>query len=276
MSVSRSRLGLPDRLPGLDDRAGPALPLSAVDGQALVERIVERARAEHPGKRTRRFRAPWFALAAIVVAGSATATGIVVQRRAVPRTLPEEPPAVGFRSPEPAATRLRRMGRRPPPEVSSSAPAPSASVQVRPSPLPVEKPADRLGAANELRRAQRWREAEAAYLAVVTQAPAAPEAYVARLAAASLRLEHLGDPAGALRLYESSAPGGALGVEGLFGTARCHRALGQSAEESAALTAVVSRYPTSLQADRARQRLRELQGSAQPSPTSASIEERAP
>jgi TolA-binding protein len=118
--------------------------------------------------------------------------------------------------------------------------------------------ADRLGLANDLRRARRWRDAEAAYLAIATDYPAAPEAYVATLAAAALRLEHLGDPAGALLLYQSSSRRGPLGVEAMFGVARSERALGRPDAEAAALQTVIQAYPNSLQADRARRRLGEL------------------
>ena len=118
--------------------------------------------------------------------------------------------------------------------------------------------ADRLAAAVDLRRAGQWQAAEVAYLNVAAQYPRAPEAYVATLAAGALRLEHLEDPVGALRLYESLAHGSALGVEALSGVARCYQALGNRTAELSALRSVIDAYPTSIQADRARVRLKQL------------------
>ena len=55
------------------------------------------------------------------------------------------------------------------------------------------------------------------------------ESYAATVALASLRLEHLGNPRGALALYESALsarPGGALPAQAEAGAARCRRVLG--------------------------------------------------
>jgi tetratricopeptide (TPR) repeat protein len=251
--MTKSRQGFPS----LDGQAGPAVPLSPGESAALVERVIDRvlSRTERP----RKLRLAWLALAAIVVAASAGAATWVAQRRTpagiapsasdVPLSAPSQgrayrlypalPIPLSVAEPQPSTPRR-----------SLALPPPSGSIKIT--------AADGIGAANELRRAGRWQAAEAKYREVVADFPSAPEAYVATLAAAALRLEHLGDPAGALRLYQSLSRGGSLGVEAMFGVARCHRALGQTAAEKAALEAVVSAYPTSLQSDRARQRLGEI------------------
>jgi tetratricopeptide (TPR) repeat protein len=118
---------------------------------------------------------------------------------------------------------------------------------------------DQLARANLMRQAGRWKDAEAAYVGIAKRFTGASEAEVASLAAATLRLEHLADPEGALRLYESVARGGRLNVEALFGVARCQRALGNQPAEQAALSKVIEQAPQSLQADRARPRLLQLQ-----------------
>ena len=92
--------------------------------------------------------------------------------------------------------------------------------------------------------------------------PGTATAYVARVAAASLRLDHLGDPAGALALYRGALAGGALGEEALLGTARCHRALGDRASEAATLRRLLAAHPRSLLAAQASARLAELEGRA--------------
>ena len=59
----------------------------------------------------------------------------------------------------------------------------------------------------------------------------ADEAYAATVALASLRLEHEGDPEGALALYERALamrPEGVLSAQARAGAARCRRTLGES------------------------------------------------
>jgi len=120
------------------------------------------------------------------------------------------------------------------------------------------KVVDELSAANALRRQSRWQAAEAAYRSIAARYLRTQEATVAQLAAAELRLDHLGDAAGALRLYQAVPRSNALGVEALFGVSRAYRTLGNSAAESAALRSLLDAYPTSLQADGARTRLQQL------------------
>jgi hypothetical protein len=91
--------------------------------------------------------------------------------------------------------------------------------------------------------------------------PRSPEAYTARVAAAALHLEHLGDPRGALSLYQAALAGGgsgALSEEARWGIAACNRALGDRAAEASALRAFVAAHPHSLMLPHAQRRLEEL------------------
>lgn len=119
---------------------------------------------------------------------------------------------------------------------------------------------DLLRRANALRSQRRWGEAERAYVEVTSAHSATHAAYVARVAAAALRLEHLGDAAGAARLYRAAiAHGGALDAEARHGLARAYARLGRRAEEADALRGLVSRHPSSPFAGAARARLTALE-----------------
>lgn len=247
----------------LDAGLGPALPMDPLAFDRIVEQAVETIL---DGSRTvERPRRPWqwLALAAIVVAstaGAATLTArhfIVARAPALASSNVLVPLGVNSKILHPPKHRSNDVDELPATATTSMPTSPSPSVPL-PSPPKPAAAEDRLAQANQLRQAGRWQEAEAAYLQIATHYAAAPEAEVASLAAAALRLEHLSDPQGALRLYESLAQGGRLSVEARFGVARCQRALGNPAAEAAALAMVVELAPQSLQADRARQRLSQL------------------
>jgi hypothetical protein len=118
-----------------------------------------------------------------------------------------------------------------------------------------------LAQANELRRAQQWGPATAVYERIIRQFPASAEAYSAKVAAASLRLEQLGDPASARRLYGQAlrSPGtGALDEEILWGLGRAERAAGDPRAERATLERLLATHPQTVHAAYARARLRQL------------------
>jgi len=118
---------------------------------------------------------------------------------------------------------------------------------------------DLLERANRLRAEHRWRAAERLYTRVFSGHPAVLQARSAMVAAASLRLEHLNDARGALRLYQrvvgETAATGDLAEEALWGVAEAHRVLGNTAAETKTLERFLSAYPNSVLAPRARQRL---------------------
>ena len=120
---------------------------------------------------------------------------------------------------------------------------------------------DPLRLANRLRQQQKWRQAEQTYRRVSATYPGSTSAYVALVAAAAIRLEHLDDSAGALDLYRlaiSANPDGVLDLEARFGIARCWRTRGETERESEALSALLQRYPAGPVAARARNRLERI------------------
>jgi len=268
----------PRTFPGLDADLGPARPLSRADTEWLVEQVVGHVR--EPETRPRRLSLRALSLAAIVVVSSAAAAAVVHQKiqqnDAVTEPVVAAPPrqtnkpthghAEPERALEPSASVTPDSPNDPGVEVAPGSKAPvirevtppvtSASSAV--SATRGYAIVDELSAANDLRRRAEWQAAEAAYRSIAAQYPRAPEAAVAQLAAAELRLEHLGDAAGALRLYQAVPRSSALGVEALFGVSRAYRALGSADAEAAALRSLLAAFPTSLQADGARARLKQL------------------
>jgi tetratricopeptide (TPR) repeat protein len=248
-----------DVLP-LDGADGPALRLSAADADALVARIVGRAWPEPMV--TARLRSRWLLVAAVLGLTGIAAGWVAVKHPS--RPLAAAAPA----APAPPPITLAAPKRPAAPEVATAAP-PSPSITAAPRTRPAtpaqsaEAAADLLRDANQLRGQGRWQDAEQAYTRVLGAFPGTAQAYVATLSAASLRLEHLGDPAGALRLYQSVRSGGALAEEAELGVARCYRALGDPTSEAQALRRFLASRPGSLLREQAEQRLQQLTGATQ-------------
>jgi len=238
----------PDDTPGafalLDslDEPGPALPISDAQAQLLVQGAM--AGAARPMRAPRRMTR--FAVAATlcaVVAGTAAAAIWYTKQKPVELPAPAAPAPI----------------KPPPPPVS----APSF---VPPPPPVVETPhhppaaQDLLRLANQRRAQHQWRDAQSLYRRVEREYTGSESAYVAMLADASLRLEHLHDAHGALGLYRTAlAKGpGSLREEAGFGVAESYRALGQKKAEAQALDSFVAAHPDSPMTPRARERLEEL------------------
>jgi tetratricopeptide (TPR) repeat protein len=144
----------------------------------------------------------------------------------------------------------------PPPQPTQKEPAPP-----RPKPKRDESPADLLGEANAKRAAKQWRESDALYARVVESAPKTLAAQTALIASASLRLEHLGDPKGALQRFRRAlaiAPKGALAEDARWGIVEATRAIGDRAAEAAALDEFLAKHASSPLAPRAKARRAEL------------------
>jgi tetratricopeptide (TPR) repeat protein len=245
----------------LDDRPGPARPLSEQAAAALVAGAL--AQAATPAAARRRPR--WMRLAAsgavlALVSGAVAATLHVLHTRHASPTRAvgddDEPQTTLAPAPLPATVASTA-----PAEMSATAPAPAAQVPAPVAPARAMPAADLLLQANRLRAEKRWRDAEKIYSRVVHAFPNGDEAVVAALAAASLRLEHLRDPRGALALYQSSInrrPGGPLAEEARFGIAQAWGALGDREAETRALEAFLRLHPDSVLHDRARARLSQL------------------
>jgi len=79
-----------------------------------------------------------------------------------------------------------------------------------------------------------------------------------------LRLDHLGDPAGALRNFDAylrATRRGVLAQEAAYGRIRALRRLGRRTAELRELRGFLKRYPGALQAPLVRRRLKALLGS---------------
>jgi hypothetical protein len=147
--------------------------------------------------------------------------------------------------------------------IFDEAPAPSPPRRDRPrtKPAPRESAADLLGEANAKRAAKQWRESDALYTRVVERAPKSFAAQTALIASASLRLEHLGDPKGALQRFRRAlaiAPSGALAEDARWGIAEAARATRDRAAEATALDDFLAHHASSPLAPRARARRAEL------------------
>ena len=95
-----------------------------------------------------------------------------------------------------------------------------------------------------------------AYRRVRLRSSAGPSGYVATIAEAEIRLEHLGEVRGAIRLFRAAiAAGGALDGEARYGLARAYREADEPAKERAALEDFLTRHPSSPLAALASKRL---------------------
>lgn len=136
-------------------------------------------------------------------------------------------------------------------------PSRQADTRTIPSNAPVAAE-DLLGEANALRGQRRYGQALNKYLEVVRRHPGSPQAGAARLAAATLRLEHEHDPQGAIALLENGGVGQVPEAQYLLGES--YRAAGRSEREQEVLRSFVARHPNHPLAPKARRRLEALDG----------------
>lgn len=119
-------------------------------------------------------------------------------------------------------------------------------------------PPDLLARASRLRAQGKRVEAAAAYEEVVRQQPGTAASYVAKVSLAQLRA---GQPGAAIRLLSSARaqqPGGVLQLEIARGLVRAYRARGERSLEKKELRRVLALQSTGAAAERARQRLKEM------------------
>ncbi len=228
----------------LDDRAGPARPISDKKAQMMIASALRAA-----GRPKRRLLPVAAAVFAAIIAPTAVAAWWVVERMKEPSPPPKTPPVAPQKPPmiqaSPKPITLDRKKRRP-----KRKRAPQA-----------ERPEDLLAKANALRGARAWAKAKAAYLKVVVRHPKTSSAYIAQVAAASIALEQLDDPKGALKLLTGARraqPQGPLDAEILWAKSRAHRHLGQKDKERSALRALIDTHPDTPPALPARQRMKAL------------------
>jgi hypothetical protein len=239
----------PDDTPGafalLDslDEPGPAAPIGDANARLMIQNAIARTMA--PMRPPRHF-ARYAVAATICVAIAGTAAAAIWYTKSKPV---QELPA-------PAAPV--------PPHIEPPPLPPAPAIEPPPAPaITPHKPSaaqDLLRQANERRAQRRWRDAQALYRRVEREYPGSSPAYVAMLAEASLRLEHLHDAKGALALYHGAFAKGpaTLREEAAFGVIECYHALHRTKDEKRALEKFVAEHPDSPVAPRARERLQEL------------------
>jgi len=233
---------------------------------------------EVAGRRRQPRRWAWMAAAAsVLLASLATAAMVPAVRRALPLFGPAAGDANRREVGGPARSERARpasggaQAERP----SDGVPAPSAEpappeAAGEPPPAPAAKgsaartnraapAADLLfSQANAARRNADVRKAVALYHELQRLHPAAPEALVSRVALGRLLLERAGDARGALAEFDgylARAPEGALAEEALFGKASALMRLGRASEEKQTWRRLIERFPSSVYAERARERL---------------------
>lgn len=148
----------------------------------------------------------------------------------------------------PSTTQVRRTAQR-----SANVTTPRQTTPAAP-----KQAEDLLAKANVERRAGRYSAALEIYQSVMRQFPSSRQAEVARLAAASLRLEHLDDVDGAEALYDQGARGGSMSAEALYGLAEAKRRRGDRDGERAVLRRLVDEHSESPLSRSAGKRLESL------------------
>lgn len=239
----------------LDDRPGPAR-FSPGQREAMIRGAIEAWQAESAPAGPRRRYVRLLPLAALTFAVTGAAAALWYGVGAPARDEPARPAVVA-----PRPVRAVEAGGEPTAQPGVS---PLAAEERTNQAAPENRAAqDLLQLANRMRRERRWREAEQTYQRVYLQYPGSMSAYVARVAAASIQLEHLGDARGALRLYRqavASRPGGALEIEARQGIARSWRRLGDRKREKEALGELLEKDASGPAAEQARRRLEVMAG----------------
>jgi len=116
--------------------------------------------------------------------------------------------------------------------------------------------------ARKRRAARDWRGAARAYRALLRHHGGSAETGAARVALGMLLLDHLGNPAGALRLFQrylAETRLGPLAQEAAYGRIRALHRLGRRAAELRALRQFLHLYPGALQEPFVRKRIMALQ-----------------
>ncbi len=126
-----------------------------------------------------------------------------------------------------------------------------------------------LRVARSRRAARSWRKAATAYKELIERFPGVGAARAAMVSRGLILLEHLRQPAAALRSFERylSSGGGALAPEAEWGRIRALGALGRRRAEAAALRRFLRRHKGSARARGAARRLRELVRGSQVRPS---------
>ena len=251
----------------LDERPGPAARLTRERAAAMIDAALldfDGALAAGKARERRRSLFPLLAIAASVLLGL---VGVAAAARfyfhfdertpvSPTQSLLVEPQAAPHKRPQPALPVT--------PSPISETPVEATPLRAAAKPARAGAPEDLLQKANRLRADGQFREAAQTYALVYERFPKSSSAYVARVAAAAIQLEHLSNPTLARRLFEQGLreqPAGALDLEARQGLSTALRDLEDRPAEIRALQALVNAHPDSPAARRAQVRLREIDGS---------------
>jgi hypothetical protein len=231
--------------PSLRDEMKPR-----ADDQVLVQRVVGSARRGVSQGRTR-IRVALLA-AAVVLIGTVALAGLGVFSSKPPAVLD---PGVAPAIPQPRAPLV-------PDTVPPPSPVPSAKLEL-PPPRPSAPPksasepsaAELFAEASELRRNGKNAAAVQRYELLSARFPGSREEIASRVLSGNLVLAS--DPARALQRFEAylATKNGALAEEAMLGRALALDRLGRSGEARQAWQDLLTRFPDSVQASRARARL---------------------
>ncbi|HEY2735758.1 MAG TPA: hypothetical protein VGI70_17290 [Polyangiales bacterium] len=261
----------------LDDQPGPAARLSRDRVAAMIDAAMLDFDASSPSRRSANVngasRRRWLQTISIAAGALLAMAGAAAAARFYfhfdePSRAPLAPPTAVTPIPPQSAHALLAPEPIPAPEddaVPAVAPPPrAASKSARAS-----APEDLLQKANRLRSDAQFREAALTYSQVYERFPKSSSAYVARVAAAAIELEHLSNPTAARRLFEQALrdqPSGALDLEARQGLSVALRDLEDRPGEVRALRSLVEAHPDSPAARRAQVRMRELHASVSDAP----------
>ena len=240
-----------------------AAPADVFADERAVAGVLRRLEAPTTEPRRRRLA---LALSAVLVAGAAAAAGGVllkhdegdrVETGAAQAAAPQahEPSAMRVREPAPAASVPA-----PEPAVQPADDAPAAPVgdAAKVASAEPETAAELFAKANQLRRQGKDAPATDVYRELQRRFAGSAEARQAMVTLGWLLLDR-SRPAEALQQFELYLKqGGAASEDALVGQALAQQRLGRLADERRTLAALVSRYPTSANAARAKKRLTEL------------------
>lgn len=249
-----------DKLFPLDSSSGP-VRFTPDKARAIVENALDQWQADRPKVVYGRWRKALL-LAAATFAIASAAAGLFYVGYA-----DTNHPSAGLSNLSQQSTQKAIPTRAVVTEVSEAAdnqpPAPSSTLSEgaprATKPRDRQQPAaDLLLLANKLRQQAKWSAAEQTYRRVCIVYPNSPSAYVASIAAASIRLEQLSNPNGALALYNqaiSANPNGPLDIEARLGVARSWQQLGEREREIKALKSLLQKHSSGPIVQRARERL---------------------
>jgi TolA-binding protein len=247
-------------------QSGDAVRARAIERAALAALAERGVLAGSASRKRRRLAGAWIAAAVVSSIATAAAAAVIAK----PAWLAELIPQLNAQeAPKPLQLEPARRvtPAEPAPVIAPPPPAPEVESAQEPQPeraRPRKQPAsasELFANANEARREQKTVEAVRLYRELQRAHPASPEASVARVALGRLLLDRSGDARGALQQFDRYLADGAplsLAEEAMVGRALALGRLGRARAERAAWQALLTAFPGSANAERARTRIEAL------------------